>query len=92
MNINWSVRFKNKTFWLALIPALLLLVQQVAALAGVSLQLDSIQQQLSGLVGTVFTLLALLGVVNDPTTEGVSDSSQAMGYTQPRKGEGTWHL
>lgn len=92
MNINWSVRFKNKTFWLALIPALLLLVQQVAALAGVSLQLDGIQQQLSGLVGTVFTLLALLGVVNDPTTEGVSDSAQAMGYTQPRKGEETWHL
>ena len=63
MNINWSVRFKNKTFWLALIPALLLLVQQVAALAGVSLQLDGVQQQLSGLVGTVFTLLALFSIL-----------------------------
>lgn len=92
MNINWSVRFKNKTFWLALIPAVLLLVQQVAAVFGVTLEVSGIQEQALGLVGTVFTLLALFGVVNDPTTEGVSDSAQAMGYTQPRKGEGTWHL
>ena len=31
MKINWTVRLKNKTFWLALIPAVLLLVQAVAA-------------------------------------------------------------
>ena len=32
--INWIVRIKNKNFWLAAIPALLLLVQTVAALFG----------------------------------------------------------
>ena len=34
MNINWKVRLKSKTFWLAMIPALLLLVQVVAAVSG----------------------------------------------------------
>ena len=92
MSINWTVRLKNKAFWLALIPSLLLLVQQLAAVCGFTLDLTALQEQLMGLAGTVFTLLALFGVVNDPTTEGVSDSAQAMGYTQPRKGEGTWHL
>ena len=36
-------------------------------------------------VGTIFTILALLGIVVDPTTEGVSDSNQAMTYEEPKK-------
>ena len=85
MKINWKVRLKNKSFWLALIPALLLLIQQVCAMFGLTLDLVPIQEQLLGIVGTVFGLLALLGVVNDPTTTGVSDSSQALTYQNPKK-------
>ena len=87
MSINWTVRLKNKAFWLALIPSLLLLVQQLAAGCGFTLDLTALQEQLMGLAGTVFTLLALFGVVNDPTTAGASDSARALGYTQPQKGE-----
>ena len=36
MKINWTVRLKNKTFWLTAIPALLLLGSQILALFGVS--------------------------------------------------------
>lgn len=85
MKINWKVRLKNKSFWLALIPALLLLIQQVCAMFGLTLDLVPIQEQLLGIVGTVFTLLALFGIVNDPTTTGVSDSSQALTYQKPKK-------
>lgn len=84
MKINWTVRIKNKAFWAALIPALLLLAQQVAAVFGVTLEVSGIQEQALGIVGTVFTLLALFGVVNDPTTAGASDSAQAMTYTEPK--------
>ena len=84
MKINWIVRLKNKTFWLTAIPALLLLGSQVLALFGVTWDYTPIAQQLSGIVGTVFGLLALLGVVNDPTTSGVSDSEQAMTYETPK--------
>ena len=87
MSINWTVRLKNKAFWLALIPSLLLLVQQLAAVCGFTLDLTALQEQLMGLAGTVFTLLALFGVVNDPTTAGASDSASALGYTEPQKGE-----
>ena len=62
MSINWTVRLKNKAFWLALIPSLLLLVQQLAAVCGFTLDLTALQEQLMGLAGTVFTLLALFGV------------------------------
>ena len=85
MKINWTVRLKNKTFWLTAIPALLLLGSQILALFGVTWDYTPLAQQLSAMTGTVFGLLALLGVVNDPTTTGVSDSSQALTYQNPKR-------
>ena len=86
MSINWKVRIKNKAFWVALIPALLLLVQQVCAIFGVALDFGELQAQLVAIVGSVFALLAILGIVADPTTAGMGDSEQAMGYTEPKEG------
>ena len=86
MNINWKVRVKNKAFWVALIPAVLLLAQQVAALFGVVLDFGQLQDQLTAIVGSVFALLAILGIVADPTTAGVGDSEQAMTYDEPKEG------
>lgn len=83
MKINWIVRLKNKAFWLTAIPTLLLLISQIAALFGFTWDYTPLAQQLSAICGTVFGLLALVGVVNDPTTDGVSDSSQALTYTKP---------
>ena len=85
MKINWTVRVKNKAFWIAIIPAVLLLAQQVCALFGVNLDVAGLSEQLIAIAGTVFAILALLGVVVDPTTDGVSDSKQAMTYTKPKK-------
>ncbi len=83
--INWKVRFKNKTFWMAFIPAVILLIQAVANVVGVNLDLTALSQKLLEVVSAVFAVLAILGVVNDPTTKGVSDSTQAMSYEEPRE-------
>lgn len=85
MNINWTVRLKNKTFWLALIPAVLLLVQVVAAVFGYTLDLGDLGNKLLEVVNALFAVLAILGIVTDPTTAGVGDSKQAMTYTTPKK-------
>lgn len=85
MQINWLVRIKNKAFWVAIIPALLLLVQTVAATFGLTLDLGEIGDKLLAVVNAVFSVLAILGVVVDPTTNGVSDSTQAMTYEEPKK-------
>lgn len=84
MNINWTVRFRNKSFWLSLIPAVLLLVQVVAAVFGYTLDLGDLGNKLLAVVNAVFAVLAILGVVVDPTTAGMSDSTQAMTYTSPK--------
>ena len=85
MNINWKVRIRNKNFWLALIPALLLLVQVVAAPFVYKWDFGVLNQQLAAIINAVFALLSILGVVNDPTTAGSSDSAQALTYEEPRK-------
>lgn len=84
--INWKVRLKNKAFWLAMIPALILLVQVVAALFGCTLDLGGIGDKLLAVVNAVFAVLTILGVVTDPTTAGLSDSTQALTYEVPREG------
>lgn len=83
--INWTVRIKNKNFWLAIIPAVLLLAQAVAAVFGVTLDLSAFGEKLLAVVNAAFVVLAILGVVTDPTTRGVGDSEQALGYTEPKK-------
>lgn len=83
--INWTVRIKNKNFWLAVIPALLLLAQTVAAVFGYTLDLGDIGNKLIAVVNAVFGVLVVLGVVNDPTTAGIADSKQARGYNFPKE-------
>lgn len=85
MGINWKVRIKNKAFWLTMIPAVLLLVQQIAGLFGLSMDLSNIQNKLVAIIGTVFSILAILGIIVDPTTNGLTDSNQALTYTEPKE-------
>lgn len=88
MKINWLVRIKNKSFWVALIPTVILLIQVVASIFGYTLDLGDLGNKLIEVVKIVFTLLAILGIVADPTTAGLSDSTQALTYTEPKKKEG----
>lgn len=84
MNINWTVRLRNKTWWLAVVPAVLLLVQAVAAPFGYQWDFGVLNEQIAAIINAAFAVLALVGVVADPTTEGVSDSPQALGYEHPK--------
>lgn len=81
--INWKVRLKNKSFWLALIPAVLLCVQVFAALLGYDIATDKVETNLLACVNAIFTVLTVMGIVTDPTTAGISDSDRAMMYDQP---------
>ena len=87
MKLNWKVRLKNKAFWLALIPALALVVQSVAALFGYAIDLTTMVGKVQAVVNAVFALLVILGIVVDPTTEGIEDSNRAMGYVEPWRDE-----
>ena len=75
-NINWRLRFQNKATLLAIASTVILLIQQL----GIKLP-----DNIADVVNTFLTLLVLLGVINDPTTEGISDSPKALTYSEPKK-------
>jgi phi LC3 family holin len=83
MKLNFLVRIRNKAFWLAVIPAIALVAQSIAALFGYSIDLTTLVGKLQAVVNAVFALLVILGIVVDPTTEGINDSKRAMSYTEP---------
>lgn len=87
--INWRVRIKNRNFWMALIPAVLLLIQVVANVFGYQIDLGDMGNKLLAVVNAVFAVLAILGIVTDPTTAGIGDSDLAMTYPEP-KPKGGW--
>lgn len=74
--INWKLRFQNKATLLAIASTVILLIQQLGF---------KLPDNIADIVNTFLTLLVLLGVINDPTTEGISDSPKALTYTEPKK-------
>lgn len=85
MKINWKVRIKNKLFWVAMIPAIGILISSVAAVFGITVDFTDMNTKLLAVVEALFAVLALIGVVIDPTTAGLSDSDQAMTYEEPKE-------
>ncbi len=83
--INWRVRFNNKVFWIAFIPAVITLIQTIAAVFGITVDLSVLGDKLVLVVEAVFSILILLGVTTDPTTKGLGDSSQALSYDKPKE-------
>lgn len=75
-NINWRLRFQNKATLLAIASTVILLIQQLGF---------KLPDNIADVVNTFLTLLVLLGVINDPTTEGISDSPKALTYIEPKK-------
>lgn len=83
--INLKVRCKNKTFWITIVPVVILLITQVGDLFGIQIDLSEAQDKLLNIIAIIFLLLGMLGVTNDPTTEGITDSNQALLYDEPRR-------
>lgn len=81
MKINWKVRFKNKA-WLATFLGLIIgFVYNILAMFDIypAITKNAVMQ----IVGELLTFLGLIGVLVDPTTEGVNDSNRAMAYEEP---------
>ena len=80
--INWQVRLKKKSFWVAIVSAVALFINNITGAFGLDYS-ASIEQGVS-IVTSLLTLLAGLGIIVDPTTKGVKDSEKANEYTKPR--------
>ena len=83
MQINWKLRFQNRATLWAIISLVVSLTYRILDAVGVfpPFTADFVLE----IAADVLTLLGLLGVIVDPTTDGVPDSNRAMGYDQPWK-------
>lgn len=82
MKINWKVRIKQKSFWVSIISAILLFAQQVSGAFDYDITVYT--DQITNIVNSILGVLVLLGVVQDFTTAGISDSEQARQYEEPK--------
>lgn len=83
VKINWRLRVVNKQFWISVIPAILLVIQTLLGLFGYNTDFGDLGNKLLAVVDSIFALLIILGIINDPTTSGITDSERAMQYTKP---------
>ena len=83
MKINWKVRLRNKTWLMSIIDLIITFVYDLLAMLEIVPAVT--EDWLMSIVQTVLTLLTALGVVIDPTTQGMGDSDRAMLYQEPGK-------
>ena len=86
MKINLKVRVKNPWFWVGLVGVILTAMGiNAETLTSWQAVYDALLALVSNpfMLGSVF--VAVLGVFVDPTTDGVTDSEQALTYDEPKK-------
>lgn len=85
MKINWKLRLFNKQFWLACVPAILLLIQAVLTPFGYKWDFGVLNEQIAAIINAAFGLLTILGIAYDPTTNGLKDSLEAQQRIKPKE-------
>ena len=83
MKINWKVRLRNKTWLASLLALVVTFVYNLLAMLEIAPAVT--EDWVMGIISTILTLLTALGVLIDPTTQGVQDSERAMLYVEPGK-------
>ncbi len=68
LSINLKARLENKTFWVSLVSAVVLLIQQCGLDAS-----KFIPSNYVDIINSVFAILTILGIVIDTSTPGVND-------------------
>ena len=76
MKINWKVRLQSYPFWVALFGFVGLIVNNSGLI-------DLVEY--NKYVDAFMLVLLAGGIVADPTTEGLSDSEQALNYDNPKE-------
>ena len=83
MKINWKLRLQNKTTLITLVALCVTFVYQLLGMFGVVPKIA--QDEVINTIGLLINILVVLGVVVDPTTDGISDSANAMNYDKPKQ-------
>lgn len=84
MRINWKVRFRNRAWLICFIPQVLSFIYTILATFGIIPKVP--QDAIMHLITMLLDILAIIGIITDPTTAGTNDSKLAMSYNKPSAG------
>jgi len=84
--INWKVRLKNSYFWFGLIAIVLAAVDAKPEMfTSWAILVGQVRELFSNPFAWGCVIIAVVGYINDPTTQGITDSKQALTYNKPKK-------
>lgn len=83
MKINWKLRLQNKATLTAIVLGIVAVIFQIVRAFGVAPSVT--ENEVVQIVSLIIEVLAMAGILIDPTTKGISDSTQALTYEEPKK-------
>lgn len=88
--INWKIRFKNKLWVSSFISQTLLLIQAIIlgldSLHAIHINIEALDawvKWLLGILNAILAYLTYLGIVQDPSVEGIGDSARVINREEP---------
>lgn len=81
MKVNWKVRFKNKVFLASFFSLIITFVYALLEMFDIFPAIT--ESTVIRIMNEVLMVLGMMGVIADPTTDGIGDSQRALGYDEP---------
>lgn len=81
MKVNWKVRFKNTVWLMSFFSAIITFVYTMLGMFDIYPEIT--KNDVGEIINSVLMFLSLIGVITDPTTNGLGDSMRALGYDTP---------
>lgn len=81
MKVNWKVRFRNKPWLACFFAAILTFIYTILGLFDIYPEVT--KNDVGEIISSCLMFLSLIGVINDPTTDGLGDSQRALSYEIP---------
>lgn len=85
MKINWKVRLKSGSWWAGVISAVIIAIFAILNILKVDVSVTA--SEVMNVATLVLMIPAAIGIISDPTTQGINDSTQALTYETPRADE-----
>ena len=78
MKINWKARFKNKVFVVSLVTLIISVLYKVLSVFEIVPNVS--ESEALEVFSYLVDVLSFVGILVDPTTDGINDSDRAMLY------------
>lgn len=85
IKINWKARLRNKAFLVSMSALVISFIYEVLSMLEIVPSIT--ENEVLQLLYIAINILGAMGIIVDPTTEGISDSERALTYYNNEAGD-----